>query len=169
MKPYECRACGGSEFKEFKREARKGRKSFMERICSVCKKGSMKNYCDKNRDKLNDISREFGKTPRRSEISRKSALKRHYNLSIEQHDAMGGAQGWRCAICEGLFMPKTPCVDHSHSTGEVRGLLCNPCNQMIGYAKEDISILQEAIEYLRNGGHQGAMAILKIKGYEVKI
>ena len=39
-------------------------------------------------------------------------------------------------------------VDHNHSTGEVRGLLCNSCNKAIGHAFDDISILQNSISYL---------------------
>lgn len=41
-------------------------------------------------------------------------------------------------------------VDHDHRTGEVRGLLCRRCNVMIGYAKDDVQILEGGIEYLKN-------------------
>jgi len=43
-------------------------------------------------------------------------------------------------------------IDHDHQTGKVRGLLCGFCNALIGYAKDDISILKSAIKYLTKKG-----------------
>ena len=41
------------------------------------------------------------------------------------------------------------CVDHDHKTMRVRGLLCVQCNFLIGHAKEDVSILNSAIIYVK--------------------
>ena len=40
-------------------------------------------------------------------------------------------------------------VDHSHATGQVRGLLCKPCNNLIGFARDNIQTLKNAVEYLK--------------------
>ena len=40
------------------------------------------------------------------------------------------------------------CLDHDHSTHELRGFLCASCNKGIGMLKEDPAILAQAIEYL---------------------
>lgn len=40
-------------------------------------------------------------------------------------------------------------VDHNHMTGQIRGLLCYNCNNGIGRLKEDIEVLEKAIEYLK--------------------
>jgi hypothetical protein len=79
-------------------------------------------------------------------------LKRKYNITLEQYNAMGEAQGWVCALCE---EPETRiatgknadgetvqslAVDHDHSCcpgsrscGKcVRGLLCAHCNWLVG-------------------------------------
>ena len=60
-----------------------------------------------------------------------------------------------CAICGkpetkvqyGKIQPLT--VDHNHETGKVRGLLCFNCNIAIGKLKDDIVLLEKAIDYLK--------------------
>lgn len=54
-------------------------------------------------------------------------------------------QNGLCAIC-GRDRPLV--VDHDHSTEQVRRLLCRTCNGLLGFAEDDINILQRAIEYL---------------------
>ena len=39
-------------------------------------------------------------------------------------------------------------VDHNHSTGLVRKLLCNNCNSGIGHLRENYEILFKSIWYL---------------------
>lgn len=65
---------------------------------------------------------------------------------------MVAAQNGVCAICgngETSKRQRSLSVDHDHETGAVRGLLCNRCNPMLGYARDDIAILQAAISYLQ--------------------
>ena len=56
----------------------------------------------------------------------------------------------RIAICSNELLGKKrlPSIDHDHTTGEVRGLLCNKCNCFIGLADENIDVLTSAIAYL---------------------
>lgn len=70
-----------------------------------------------------------------------------YDLLPEQYDAMVAAQGGRCAICRKI--PSRMHVDHDHTTGEVRGLLCGPCNQGIGLLRDSPKLLRAAIRYLK--------------------
>lgn len=52
----------------------------------------------------------------------------------------------KCWICKS---DKFLTVDHSHKHGQVRGTLCRTCNLGVAYFKDDISLLLQAIEYLK--------------------
>lgn len=84
------------------------------------------------------------------QLIRKSHLKIKYGLSLAGYSEKLKAQGGACAIClspdpsgNGVFA-----VDHNHSTNQVRGLLCQGCNQGLGQFREDITSLRNAINYL---------------------
>ena len=79
--------------------------------------------------------------------NRRHSLKKHYGLTESEHQLMVTKQNGTCAICnqEGLL-----CVDHNHTTGKVRGLLCKSCNLGIGSFADDVERLQAAINYLNS-------------------
>lgn len=79
-------------------------------------------------------------------------LRTKYGIGSTEYDALLTKQDGKCAIC-GTTKPKTKggeyfVVDHCHSTGKVRGLLCVPCNLALGYVQDDPAILRSAITYL---------------------
>jgi predicted nucleic acid-binding Zn ribbon protein len=61
-------------------------------------------------------------------------IKNRYNITLEEWDIMLLQQGGVCAICKRpqSVEGKRLAVDHDHITNRVRGLLCNPCNMLIG-------------------------------------
>jgi hypothetical protein len=75
-----------------------------------------------------------------------------YGITQYQWHQMIEEQEDKCAICYKPWPVKNNMnqifVDHDHFTGKVRGLLCNNCNSMIGFAKDDTSTLRGAITYL---------------------
>lgn len=88
-------------------------------------------------------------------------LRRNYGLTVDQFDAMSKAQGGRCAICGD--QPSRLVVDHNHSTGLVRGLLCQSCNLGIGHLRECRNRLAAASQYLeRHDNEADALALLHL-------
>ena len=89
------------------------------------------------------------------EVILRSELKTLYGITPEEYQRMLDEQKGVCAIC---YMPETRtfrgkitrlCVDHVHDdTKQVRGLLCYRCKVAIGYFKDEVLRLQEAIVYL---------------------
>lgn len=76
-----------------------------------------------------------------------------YGITLEQYEEMLANQDGSCAICRSDWSSKGPNIDHDHSTGEVRGLLCQACNQAIGQLRDDPAIIIAAAEYVRRGGY----------------
>ena len=75
-------------------------------------------------------------------------LKKVYGITPERFQDIINEQGGVCPICETAL--SNPKVDHNHTTGAVRGVLCNKCNLGIGLLNEDPKIMVSAIEYLTN-------------------
>ena len=90
--------------------------------------------------------------------ARQFLLRGKYGIGIAEFDALRAAQDYRCAICrrheDEIQKPRSGdhsslIPDHCHASGVVRGLLCNPCNLLIGHGREDERVLAAAIQYLR--------------------
>ena len=112
-------------------------------------------YRAKNKEKMNAKTREYRlANPEKYRKSvRNSCLKINYGITLEEWNAMFAAQNMRCAICDSQS-PGTQTrggyhTDHCHSSGKVRGILCNACNLMLGAAKDKVEVLENAIEYLK--------------------
>jgi hypothetical protein len=79
---------------------------------------------------------------------RKAKLKK-YGLTPEQYDAMHEAQEGLCAICSNYQVGvNSLSVDHCHTTGSVRSLLCMKCNSALGLLNDDPELLTKARHYL---------------------
>lgn len=84
-------------------------------------------------------------------------FQRMYGITWDQYCEMEKAQGNRCAICrkeetarwQRTDKVKKLSVDHCHSSGKVRDLLCSRCNHMLGLSGDDPVVLEIAAGYLR--------------------
>lgn len=74
-------------------------------------------------------------------------LRNRYGISLEDYSSLFEKQDGCCAICNER-KEKRLSVDHNHTTGSIRGLLCNNCNRGLGFFKDDLRILDLAIKYL---------------------
>ena len=87
-------------------------------------------------------------------VSRRAGhLRYRYGIDLADYDRLLSEQGGACAIC-GEQSPingikKYFCVDHDHSTGKVRGLLCNHCNLMVREGQTE-AVLLRAAQYVRD-------------------
>lgn len=77
--------------------------------------------------------------------ARKHHLKTKYGLTLDEFDALAELQAGRCAICD---VVADLLVDHDHTTGVNRGLLCHSCNVAIGHLRDDANLLRRAADYL---------------------
>jgi hypothetical protein len=81
-------------------------------------------------------------------------LTRNYGITYADYKKMLVQQGHKCAICKGEGFKMKAChnlllvVDHCHSTGKVRGLLCHNCNRGIGLLQDSVENLLSAKDYL---------------------
>ena len=85
----------------------------------------------------------------RAEVNRGKndrAKRRRYGISQEVYEEMISAQGGRCLICR--RKPDRLCVDHDHTSGAVRGLLCQSCNGGMGMFDDDPARMMRAVRYL---------------------
>lgn len=103
--------------------------------CKKCTKLYMKQYASNN---SNPTHKSF------------SYYYKKYGLTLEEVVSMHEQRNNKCDICGEItdFRYDKLCIDHCHNTGKIRGLLCFSCNIMIGNAKDNKTILQNAIHYL---------------------
>lgn len=106
----------------------------------------------KHKDRITAYHIIYRKT-RHKEIRDKDYRWR-YGIGLTDIQKIREQQGNQCAICNYTFPfapvkhTEKPYVDHNHITGKVRGLLCNSCNSILGWSKENINTLRNAIKYL---------------------
>lgn len=118
----------------------------LQKHCKVCSKAIHDRWKEQNPGKIQE---HVANARRRKE----------FGVEPEQYRAMMEAQDGVCALCgqknqrknkDGSHYALT--IDHCHSSGAIRGLLCNMCNPLLGYARDDVSILKAAIVYLKKHG-----------------
>lgn len=124
-----------------------------DRILKQCKKYYNKNKqyilerCQTYREYNSDIINE-----KQRGIKRRKQRINSYGVTEEYIQSLMDFQKGCCAICgSSLIVPESRvsyCIDHNHTTGEVRGLLCSKCNTLLGFALDNKTILASAINYL---------------------
>lgn len=76
-------------------------------------------------------------------------LKHNYGINLREYEDMLKLRNFECDICKAKHSDGKPLrVDHCHTTGIIRGLLCTQCNFGLGHFRDDTNLLAKATEYL---------------------
>lgn len=92
--------------------------------------------------------RKYKTSTRGKAVAMFNRIKNRYGLSIEGFESLIAIQKGVCAIC-GAEPNGRLHIDHCHTTGKVRGLLCVKCNLAIGLMNDNTALLLKAIQYLQ--------------------
>ena len=114
--------------------------------CKKCKAKQQR----KRRAKAKAADAPTEKAIKDAKRRRNNHLKINYGIDESVYRKMYAAQHGVCAICKQpeSIEGRRLCVDHSHTTGDVRGLLCSNCNRGIGLLKDSPELLRNAFHYL---------------------
>lgn len=140
----QCKLCGIEKQENDFHKCRRWRASY----CKPCQKEFYKSWRANNAERIRRYKRVKFKSLSAEERSRRKLLAR-YGLTMEAYQDMLFSQGGVCKICGSRCDKKFRLsVDHCHTTQQVRGLLCDDCNNMLGRAKDNPEVLRKAAEYL---------------------
>jgi hypothetical protein len=79
---------------------------------------------------------------------RERELFNEFGITPQNYAALAEKQQNLCAVCKRINVAnRALAVDHCHATGKIRGLLCNPCNMLLG--RIETTIGEAALRYLR--------------------
>ena len=130
----------------------------MKKTCSKCKEYKKDNKFSKDKSTptgLNGWCKKCVAEKRKSRASyyRNYNFVRYYGVTTQDRNNMHTEQNGKCKICKRpIYLSGATetiaCIDHSHETGEVRGLLCQDCNRGLGLFKDSKEFLLEAARYL---------------------
>ena len=133
-------------------------------ICKVCHNGEAAEWRRNNKAKVYEMQKSWAsrnrdkiKSYKNPTVEKNTRLKRLYNITMEDYNNIFRSQNGSCAICGGVNTKtnKNLHVDHDHSGGDIRGLLCSRCNLALGMYRDSIEIHQSALTYLQRYSNPG--------------
>lgn len=122
------------------------------KTCTICKKTYPLTFFYKklaNKDGLKSRCKEC------SRLENRKFKLRVWGLTLQEYDSLLDKQGGCCAICKGTSThahkgnKRSFAVDHDHTTGIIRGLLCAKCNRGLGLFGDCLEKYERAYNYLK--------------------
>jgi hypothetical protein len=131
------------------------------KTCSSCKQTkdiaewypsslAKSSYCKKCSNEKAVKTRKRNRTQAVIDRERAGWLKRVYDITVDEYEAMLNKQGGMCAICGASEGARRLHVDHDHNTGKLRGILCGNCNRGLGQFNDSPEKLMLAYSYLKD-------------------
>lgn len=120
--------------------------------CKSCTKEYYSTYYQKNKDTIADKRKPYDRLYRQNnkDTIKNKNLKATYGITLDDYKEMLDSQDHTCDICNQVCSSGKPLVvDHCHTTGKVRGLLCMHCNTGLGHFNDSEQHLNAAIAYLK--------------------
>lgn len=140
-----CKYCGVEKYlSEF--HNRKTAKDGKQNKCKPCNIEKVRTWQNENETQYVETwQKQVEVRKKEGAFSRKRAQK--YGLTVEELKKLLEDANGLCTICRNP-PHRWLVIDHCHRSNEVRGVLCELCNQALGLFKDDISSLENAIKYL---------------------
>lgn len=115
----------------------------------------LREWRNRNREYVRAKCREKNASPHGFAIAKNARLKAIYGITLLDYNEMFEKQNGLCFICgnpeiSGISRDNNLLVDHNHATGKVRKLLCNNCNRGLGAFRDNIAIMERAIQYIKD-------------------
>ncbi len=125
-----------------KRKKERDVRALLPRVCTRCCEIKP---CD-------DFNGKFGVICKtcKTNNARERIWANKYGITNEEYRVLLLVQGGNCAICGNSPNGRGLVIDHCHTTGQVRGLLCTTCNAGIGCLRDNLDLLASASSYLTN-------------------
>ena len=115
--------------------------------CNTCLYKDHRKWVDDNPDRVDEYRNKDSWT-----LAKRCS---RYGITPEQFIDKYERQEKCCAICHSEMKISESAIDHNHTTGEFRGILCKQCNRALGMFKDSPVVLKNALEYLEAYGSYG--------------
>ena len=123
---------------------------FEKKICNICHKLLPTNYFARNQNQKGNriIRRPSCKNCRKiiEGVSISTTLQKKF-LKTKPHK-----EPFECPVCLKRTIAGVTSkvvMDHNHTTGKIRGWICDSCNTGIGRFQDDVKVLKRAIKFLK--------------------
>ena len=119
-------------------------------------------YTANNREKVREQYKRYRDSQKGRWAEWNKHLRRKYKIDAVEYAFMLNAQDCSCKICgahQSTTRDETLVVDHCHSTGKVRGLLCHKCNAGHGQYDDNLTIMCDSAVYVAE--HRNIFDLIK--------
>lgn len=143
-----CRRCSVAKKSEDFRADKRCRDGLAS-WCRDCYRQYARSWGKENRERVRRSEEKYlASKPFRVQWRDRLRTLRRHGVDQDWYRNQLAFQRGLCAICHGPATVKGFSIDHCHTTGRVRGLLCSPCNTAIGLLQDDPPLLRAAADYL---------------------